>query len=89
MRTSLNEIKQIEGYLQSTSNVEDRLVFEAQLQLDNDLEEKVTLQTMAYDQVRQYSRKQLREEIASAEQQVFTQSKYQHFRQKVLALFKT
>lgn len=89
MRTSLNEIKELDGYLQGTSPVEDRLVLEARLQIDNGLAEKVTLQNSAYDQIRLYSRKQLREEIASAEQQIFTQSKYQHFRQKVLALFKT
>jgi len=89
MRTSLNEIKEIEGYLQGSSAVEDRLVLEARLQIDNELAEKVTLQNRAYEQIKEYSRKQLRQEIATAEQQVFTQPKHQSFRQKVLSFFKT
>ena len=89
MRTSLNEIKEIEGHILGTSSIEDRLLLEAKLHLDDGLAANVKLQQEAYEQIRLYSRKQLREEIASAERQVFNQSKYRNFRQKVLALFKT
>ena len=89
MRTSLNDIRDIEGYLLGTSSVEQRLLLEARAQVNADLAENITLQSKAFEQIRLYSQNQLRQEIKVAETEVFTQSKYQYFRQKVLALFKT
>ena len=88
MRTSLNEIKEIEGYLLQTTPVEDRLLLEVKMALEPSLAKKVDLQKRVYRQVRQYARNQLREEIRLVEAELFSQSKYQLFRQKVLHLFK-
>lgn len=88
MRTSLNEIKEIEGYLLQTAPVEDRLLLEVKMTLEPTLAEKVDLQKKVYHQVRQYAHKQLREEIRSVEADLFKLSKYRLFRQKVLRLFK-
>ena len=89
MRTSLNEIKEIEGYLLQTTPVEGRLMLEVKMALEPTLAEKVDLQKKVYSHVRQYARRQLREEIRSVEAELFSQSKYQLFKQRVLRLFKT
>lgn len=89
MRTSLNEMKEIEGYLLQTTPVEDRLMLEVKMALEPTLAEKVDLQKKVYSQVRQYARRQLREEIRSVEGELFSQSKYQLFKQRILRLFKT
>ena len=89
MRTSLNEIKDIEGYLLGTSSIEQRLLLEAHAQVNVDLAENIRLQSKAFDQIKRYSQNQLRQEITAVETEIFTQSKYQFFRQKVLAFFKT
>ena len=87
MRTSLNEIKKIEGYLLETDSVENRLVLEAKLCIDADFAEKVSLQKEAYAQVKAYARKQLKAEIATVEHKLFTEAQHSGFRQKVLRFF--
>lgn len=87
MRTSLNEIKEIEGYLLKANSVEKRLIQEARLCIDADFAENVALQKEAYVQVKAYARKQLKEEISTVEQQLFTKPEHIGFRQKVLRFF--
>ena len=89
MRTSLNELKDIEGFLLDKDPIETRLLQEARICLDADFAEKVAIQKEAYSQVRQYARRQLREEIFSVEQQLFTAPKYTWFKNRVLQFFKT
>lgn len=87
MRTSLNEIKSIEQHLLQEQQPEDALLFEAHLILDDELQENVQWQQQVYQLVRAYGRKQLRAEIESVHQQLFTQARHRSFRQKVLRLF--
>ena len=68
-------------------NPEEQLLFDAQLVLHPDLAEQTQWQQRTYDLVRQYGRQQLRAELEQVHQALFTQSKYQHFRQKILRLF--
>ncbi len=89
MRTSLIELREIEGYLLEKGPIETRLLLEARQCLDGEFAEKVALQKEAYLQVRQYARKQLRDEIYSVEQQLFTSTKYTWFKKQALQFFKT
>ena len=88
MKTLLNKLQQIEGFILQTNNPGDKLVFEAQLLLDENLHQEVSLQKDAYAIINQYGRQKLRAEIETVHQQLFTQTKHQRFREKVLALFK-
>jgi len=88
MRTSLIEIKEIEEFLMGKSAIESHLLLEAKAQLDPQLAENMILQKEAYQQIKHYSRKQLRMEIAAVEQDLFIQSRHRSFRQKVLQFFK-
>lgn len=87
MRTSLNEIKAIEQHLLRQQQPEDTLLFEAHIILDPELKEKIKGQQQVYQLVQAYGRKQLRAEIESVHQQLFTQARHRSFRQKVLGLF--
>jgi len=87
MRTSLNEIKQIEGHLFNQAAVDDALLFDAMLILDRDMSYKVTLQKKVYQLVRQYGRKKLKAEVESVHQQLFSEARHKTFRQKIMRLF--
>jgi hypothetical protein len=88
MRTSLNEIKQIEDHLLRLAPPEDSLVFEAKMILDNNLRHSVLLQQQTYTLVQQYGRKQLKAEIETVHQQIFSNPTQQGFVNKILSLFK-
>ena len=88
MRTSLNEIQEIEGFLLKTNSNEDRLLQEARTCLDVDFAEKVSFQKEAYEQIRSYARIQLREEIKSVEKRLFSTTEQTGFRAKILRIFK-
>ncbi len=87
MRTSLNETEQIEAYLMRSAEPGDALVFEAKLLLDTSLPEKIHWQKNAYEMIRLYSREQLKMEIGSAHQKLFSQPEHAGFRQKIKRLF--
>ena len=87
MRTSLNEIKQIDDRLFSQASIEDALLFDAMLILDPGLSDKVLWQKRVHRLVQQYGRKKLKAEIESVHRQLFTEPVHQSFRQKILSLF--
>ena len=87
MRTSLNELQEIEGHLTGTGKPEDQLVFEAKALLDPHWEEKVFWQKRAYEVVQTYGREALRKEIRQVHRKLFTQPKYSRFRQKIMNYF--
>lgn len=88
MRTSLNELKQIEDHLLQLNAPEESLVFEANLILDANLRSNVQLQQHTYSLIKHYSRKQLRAEIDAVHQQIFSNAAHQTFVDKILSLFK-
>jgi hypothetical protein len=88
MRTSLNELKQIEDHLLRLSLPEDTLLFEAKMILDTGLRSNVLLQQRTYTLVQQYGRKQLKAEIEAVHQQIFSNPSQQGFVNKILSLFK-
>jgi len=87
MRTSLNEIKQIDNHLFNRTAAGDALLFDAMLILDPGLSDKVQWQKRVHQLVQQYGRKKLKAEIESVHRQLFTEPVHQSFRQKILSLF--
>jgi len=87
MRTSLNEIKQIEDHLFNQADPQDTVLFEAKLILDSGLQENVTWQQKTYTLVKQYGRKKLKAELEAVHQQLFALKEHRSFAQKIRALF--
>jgi hypothetical protein len=87
MRTSLNEIKLIDGHLFNRNTTEDALVFDALLILNPGLNEQIIWQKKAHAIIQQYSRKKLKAEIESVHQKLFNSAEHKSFRQKILSLF--
>ena len=88
MRTSLIETEKIDLYLLNQSTTEDRLLFDAMLILDLDLKDRVLWQGKTHAMVNQYSRKQLKAEIAAVQQHLFCEPTHTSFREKVMSFFK-
>lgn len=87
MRTSLIETEQIEAYLLQRSDTGESLVFEAKMLLDPELMEKAQWQQKTYSLIKLYGRDQLRQEIETVHQKLFTENQHQSFRQKIMSLF--
>lgn len=88
MRTSLNKLQEIEAFVLRTGHASDALLFEARMIVTPELTAEVALQKDTYAVINQYGRRKLKAELELVHQQLFTQTKYQRFRQKVLALFR-
>jgi hypothetical protein len=87
MRTSLNEIKLIDGHIFKNSPVEDALLFDAMLILNPALSTQIRWQRKTHAVIQQYSRKMLKAEIESVHRQLFNEPVHQSFKSKVLRLF--
>jgi hypothetical protein len=87
MRTSLNNIQQIDDYLLQYASQPDRVLFEARLLVQPALQEDLAWQQKTYDIVKEYSRRQLKAEIESVHQQLFTEPEHISFRRKIMAIF--
>lgn len=87
MRTSLNEIKQIEDHLFSEADPQESVLFEVKLILDPHLAGNVKWQQQTYALIKQYGRKAIKAELEAVHQQLFTEHKHRSFAQKIRALF--
>jgi hypothetical protein len=87
MRTSLNNLAQIEAHLLGSQKPVDTLLFEARLLLDDSLQVDVYAQKQVYSLVQQHGRKQLKQEIEAAHEQLFNQPEHLSFKQKIARLF--
>lgn len=87
MRTSLNEIRALEQYIFHQQAPDERILIEAKVHLDKELAMKVERQQRAYLLIQNYGREQLKAEIAHVQDQLFTQSKYLRFKEKITNLF--
>ena len=87
MKTSWNDTEKIEAYLLE-NDPEEKLVFEAQLLLQSGLSETLSWQQLTYALVNSYARRQLRQEIDSVHQSLFTARKHAGFRKRIMAIFK-
>ncbi len=88
MRTSLNEIEQIEQHLLGQASNEESLLMEAKISLNPDLAQKVSMQQESYALVREYGRKKLRAEIGQVERKLFEYPGFKSFRQRIFDLFR-
>jgi hypothetical protein len=88
MRTSLNEIKLIDGHIFNQGPHEDTLLFDAMLLLDASLPEKIMWQKKAHIMVQQYGRRKLKAEIEAVHQQLFSEPTHNSFRRRIMGLFK-
>ena len=84
----MSEIQELEHYLLNKLSTEDRLVMEAKLLLSKDLREKNYWQQKTYTLIQQYSRKKLKLEIEAVHKKMFTEIRFETFRQKILLIFK-
>jgi hypothetical protein len=89
MRTSLNEIKQIEAYLHHTLPAEERLVMEARLITDEDLRLKLYLQRKVYALIALYKRRKLKAEVEGLHNRLFSDPAKTSFKQNILNYFKS
>ena len=88
MRTSLNEIRQTELYLQGGMDTGDALVFEARLLTDPVLSTNMHYQKMVYKVLSLFNRKAIKYEIATVEDRLFTNPEYGAFQRHIHSLFK-
>jgi hypothetical protein len=88
MRTLLNEIKLIDGYIFNSNSPEDALLLDALLILNPELPGQIVWQKTAHAMVQQYSRKKLRAEIETAHQRLFNEPAHQSFKQRILNIFR-
>ncbi|MEM1137487.1 MAG: hypothetical protein AAGI07_16730 [Bacteroidota bacterium] len=86
MKTSLTE--RIEQLLHKKGDLAERLLLEAQIQVNTELAEQVDFQKKAYKIIREYGKRKLREEINLVDKQLFENPKYISFQHKILSYFK-
>lgn len=87
MRTSLNETKRVDDYLEGHMATPGRLLYEAHLVLDPPLAETTHWQKKVYELVRLYGRKKLREDLEAIHRKLFTAPGHQTFKESVISLF--
>lgn len=87
MRTSLNELQQIEDYLLRQENNPAAAGFEVRLALQPSLQESVLWQQQTYDLIQAYGRMRLKAEIENVHQKLFHSPAHRRFRQSILQLF--
>lgn len=88
MRTSLNEIKEIDDYVLKLAPPDEALLFEAKLIINPGLKQQVVWHKQALNLVQQYGRNNLRAEIETVHQKLFSLPEHQGFRQKIMRLFR-
>ena len=87
MRTSLNEIKLIDGHLFNKGTTEEALLFDAMLILNPGLTEQVMWQKKTHAIIQHYGRKKLKAEIETVHQQLFNEPAHRTFRERILEIF--
>ncbi|QXV65022.1 hypothetical protein INP83_18365 [Mucilaginibacter sp. 21P] len=87
MRTSLNNTKLTDDYVNGMLPTGDALLMEARLILNPDLDEEVDLHKRTLNIVRQYGRESLRAQIEDIHQQLFTKPQHRSFKDLVFSFF--
>ena len=88
MRTSLNEIAQIESWLTAKLQPSEKLLFEARLLVSPALRDHVKVQQAIYQVVRLFARRQLKQELRAVQKNMFSQAAKTAFQQEVNQIFK-
>lgn len=88
MRTSLIKLHEIEEFLSGHISTENRIVFEANLMLDNELVADVKNQLDAYTIIKLYGRQNLKTELEILHARLVTDPKNKSFRDHIFKIFK-
>jgi hypothetical protein len=88
MRTSLNNIKVIDDYLLGNIDPGDKLLFDANMLLNNDLKDDISHQQKTYAIIRQYGRQKIKCEIIAVQQLLNNAPQHRGFVQRIANLFK-
>ncbi len=83
----MNETQKIENYLCGAMAPEDVLFMQAELLVNDELQQKIFFQQQVYDLVRERGRIHLRQEILKAEARLFTEKKFENFRLRIMNIF--
>jgi hypothetical protein len=83
----MNELQQLEYYLQGKLSPDERLLMEARLLLDVQLGDKLTCQQKTYSLIKAYGRKKLRTEIEQVSNRMFSEEKFKSFRKTIQTIF--
>lgn len=83
----MNETQLINQYLLHQLPPDEKLLMDARLTLDKDLREKTNWQKLTYGFIQAYGRKNLKQEIARAERELFTHAKHNLFKQHIYRIF--
>jgi hypothetical protein len=89
MRTSLNEIKEIESYLLDLLEPGERLVFETRMVLNKKLRRDVALQQKTYAVIQYHFRSTLKNEFEHHHAKLFNDPSRVSLKSKILNLFKS
>jgi len=87
MRTSLDELVEIEKYLFKKFSCADKLLFEAKLLLDEDLRKNVLLQEKIYLLLSLFYRKELKKQAGEVFDAMMNNPKKPEFRNKITGIF--
>jgi hypothetical protein len=88
MKTSRNNSRHIEEYLNGRQTTEDTLVFEANLLVDPMLRMNVFFQKKIYSLINLYGRKKLKAEIEQVHNRLFENPEKIVFQDRIHQLFK-
>lgn len=87
MRTSLNNILETEQYLAGQLSPEDRLLYDARLIVDGELNEQTRWQQHTYEVIHAYGRMQFRNKLEKMHERFMTEPQHNSFRNKILKIF--
>jgi hypothetical protein len=87
MRTSLNDIKLIEGYLAKSLRPSESLMVQVRAIIDPDFKENIRLQRKVYRFLEVYHEEQLRQDIKVHHGHVFRDPMKATFKEKIINLF--
>lgn len=82
------ETQWIEQYILKQLSAEEALLAEAKILLNAELAEKIEHQRTCYNLVNSYARNYLKKEIEAVHNRLFTETKFEKFRNKVMTIFK-
>lgn len=88
MRTSLNEISEIEKFLLHELPPEKQVLFQAKAILDKNLKMKIFLQKKIYRLLDLFHKKQLRKQAEEVHSAIMNNAGESAFRAEILAIFK-
>ena len=88
MRISLNNIREIESYIDGTMDRNDVVLFEEKMRSDSLLQLNVSLQEKVLAIVRMYHRKRLKMELEEVHQRIFNDPGKETFKESVMQIFR-